>query len=170
MRRRRRRRKLGTRGAVYVEFLAAFLPLFIFFECLVQMAGLYTAKLITLHSATTAARAAVVVLHDDPQYYEDQPVGEVAGKRKEAIERAAAIPLRAVKSIVDFKVTFPSQKGGNDSRSYYGPNDLVRVKVEATYECAVPFAKRLVCNPFSVRKKLTAEAALPNHGARYDYE
>ena len=51
MRRRAAREKgtrpawLGTRGAVMVEFLAAFLPLFIMFECLVQLAGLFTAKL-----------------------------------------------------------------------------------------------------------------------------
>ena len=167
--RRRPRLPAGTRGAVYVEFLAAFLPLFIFFECLVQMAGVYTAKLVVLHSASTAARAAVVVLHDDPQYYGDVAVGKVEGKRKEDIEKAAAIPLTAVKSIVDYEVTFPSQPGGSDSRKSFERNDLVRVRVEATYKCAVPIAKRMVCNFLTTRKKLVGEAALPNNGASYEY-
>jgi hypothetical protein len=160
---------LGTRGAVYVEFLIAFLPMLIFFECLVQLAGLYTAKLVTLHAATTAARAAVVVLHDDPADYGDVAVGQVEGKRKDDIEKAAAIPLRAVKSIIAVKVKFPSTPGGDDSRESFERDELVRVRVEATYLCSVPFASRLVCNWLTRTITLKAEAALPNNGADYEY-
>jgi hypothetical protein len=157
------------RGAVYVEFLVAFLPLFIFFECLVQLSGMFTAKLVVQHAAVTATRAAVVVLHDDPDYYGDEPMGSASGQRLEAIELAAAIPMRSVRSIVDYKVTFPSQPGGSDNRTDFGRDDLVRVKVDATYRCQVPIASRLVCNFITSTRSLTGEAALPNQGADYEY-
>lgn len=57
------------RGAAYVEFLLAFIPLFIMFLGMVQMALMYAGDLVVQHSATTAARAAAVVIDDDPQYY-----------------------------------------------------------------------------------------------------
>ncbi len=160
---------LGTRGAVMVEFLAAFLPIFIMFECLVQLAGLFTAKLVVEHSAATAARAAVVVLDDNPKYYDDVEVGEATGKRREDIKSAAAIPLMAVKSIIHVKVTLPSSEGGDDDRTHFGRNDMVHVKVEAVYLCQVPFAKRVVCNMFTETRTLTGEASLPNNGADYEY-
>jgi Flp pilus assembly protein TadG len=157
------------RGAVYVEFLVAFLPLFVFFECLVQLSGMLTAKLVVQHAAVTATRAAVVVLHDDPEEYGDEPMGSASGQRLEAIELAAAIPMRSVRSIVDYEVTFPSQPGGSDSRTDFGRDDLVRVKVKAMYRCQVPIASRLVCNFITSSRYLTGEAALPNQGADYEY-
>ena len=156
-------------GAVYVEFLVAFLPLFIFFECLVQMSGMFTAKLVVGHAAVCAARAAVVVLHDDPSQYSDAPMGSATGKRLEAIELAAAIPMRSVRSIVDFEVKFPTQPGGSDNKTQFGRDDLVRVKVKALYRCQVPIANRLVCNFLTTTRYLTGEAALPNQGADYEY-
>lgn len=157
------------RGAVYVEFLVAFLPLFVFFECLVQLSGMFTAKLVVQHAAVTATRAAVVVLHDDPSHYGDEPVGSASGKRLEAIELAAAIPMRSVRSIVDYEVTFPTQPGGSDNKTTFGRDDMVRVKVKAQYRCQVPIASRLVCNFVTSTRDLTAEAALPNQGADYEY-
>ncbi len=158
-----------SRGAVYVEFLIAFLPLFVFFECLIQISGLFTAKLVVQHAAVTATRAAVVVLHDDPAEYGGEGMGSATGKRLAAIELAAAIPLRAVKSIENYEVTFPSEAGGSGNRTSFGRDDLVRVKVKAKYHCHVPIGKRLVCNPFTSSRSLTAEAALPNQGADYEY-
>lgn len=157
------------RGAVYVEFLIAFLPLFIFFECLIQLAGIYSAKLIVQHAASCAARAAVVVLHDDPSEYGGTAVGLATGERRDAIKMAAAIPLRAVRSVVDLDVTFPTSPGGNDDRTDFGRDDLVRVKVTAYYRCQVPIANRLVCGFVSGKRAITGEAALPNQGADYEY-
>ena len=59
----------ATRGAVYVEFLIAFLPVLIFFMCLWQMSRLYTAGLAVQHAAVTAARSGAVILADDPARY-----------------------------------------------------------------------------------------------------
>lgn len=58
------------RGAAYVEFLIAFIPLFIMFLGMVQMSLMYAGDLVVQHAASRAARAAVVVLDDDPQYYD----------------------------------------------------------------------------------------------------
>lgn len=159
----------GTRGAVYVEFLAAFLPMFIMFECLVQIAGLYAAKLVVLHSAETAARAAVIVLNDDPKYYDGLAVGHCSGERRDAIVNAAGIPLRAITSIESVHLTFPSTPTGHDDRQFFSPHEMVNVRVSATYRCQVPFASRLVCNALTKLRTLTGEASLPNNGANYDY-
>lgn len=150
------------RGAVYVEFIIAFLPMLIFFECLVQLGGLYQAKIIAHHAASTAVRAAVVVLHDDPKHYDGVALGSYSGARKDAIEKAASIPLRAQRNIVDFELKL--------DKSQYGRNDLVKVTLNVDYRCAVPIARRIVCAPFSMQKQLTAEAALQNQGADYEYE
>ena len=60
-------------GAAYVEFLIAFIPLFIMFLGMVQMALMYAGDLVVQHAASRAARAAVVVLDDDPRYYDGAP-------------------------------------------------------------------------------------------------
>ncbi len=65
-----------TGGAVYVEFLLAFIPLFFLFLGMVQMGLLYGAALVLQHSANIAARSSMVVIDDDPQYYDN------AGRRQ----------------------------------------------------------------------------------------
>jgi hypothetical protein len=159
-----------TRGAVYVEFLIAFLPLFIFFMCLLQMAGIHMAKLDTLHAAETGVRAAIVVIPDDPAKYDNVEPGKISGKRKADIVKAASLPLAAVRSIKGIRVTFPSSPGGTDDLSQVSRDDLVRVKVAVIYRCTIPLAKHFVCDAISSTRKLTAEAALPNQGADYSYE
>ena len=157
-------------GAVYVEFLIAFLPLFIFFMCLVQMAGLHTGRLATLHAAEIGVRAAIVVLPDDPSKYGNTAVNQIQGDRKDAVFKAVSLAVSPVRSIIGLKVTYPSSAGGDDDQSQVGRNDLIRVKVEALYKCSIPLAKNLVCSPGSATRKLKAEAALPNQGADYSYE
>jgi hypothetical protein len=66
------------RGATYVEFILAFVPVFVLFLAMVQMGLMYAANLVVTHSATTAARAAVVVLPDDPRHYEGEPVNQIS--------------------------------------------------------------------------------------------
>jgi hypothetical protein len=68
----------GTSGAVYVEFLIAFIPFFVMVLGMIQSALLYTGHLVVQHSATTAARAAIVVLPDDPRLYDGAPVNTLA--------------------------------------------------------------------------------------------
>ncbi|MBW2460473.1 MAG: pilus assembly protein [Deltaproteobacteria bacterium] len=106
-----------TSGVVYVEFLIAFMPFLVMFLGMVQVALYLTANLVVRHAATTAARAAVVVLPDDPQYYDNAEINRIergsgggggtleigglaipggGGSRLDAIRTAASIPLLAV--------------------------------------------------------------------------
>jgi hypothetical protein len=116
------RRSQSQRGAVYVEFLVVFIPFFILFLWLVQMSFAYAARIVVQHSASRAARSAIVVLPDDPQFYGGAPVNriqlggsgptplnvflaglgysdignDVGGPRLRAIRAAASAPLLAV--------------------------------------------------------------------------
>jgi hypothetical protein len=65
------------KGVAYAEFLIAFPPILILFLCLVQLSLMYVGKLAVRHSANRAARAAVVVIPDDPQYYDGEEANEV---------------------------------------------------------------------------------------------
>lgn len=158
-----------TRGAVYVEFLIVFLPLFVLFMSLVQFAFVEVANLVTKHAAVTAARAAIVVLPDDPAYYEKVPVNQPKGGRKEAIEAAAKARLMAVAVGPSVEVKFPVAPGSDDEKTQFAQDDVVRVRVEFDYKCGIPIGARFVCNLLTQHKKLKAEAALPMQGAGYEY-
>jgi len=67
-----------TGGATYVEFLIAFLPVFIMFLGMIQAALMYSANLVVTHAANRAVRAAVVVLPDDPDEYGGERVNDLA--------------------------------------------------------------------------------------------
>jgi len=68
-----------TGGAVYVEFLVAFIPFFILCLGMMQLALLYSAHLVVQHAAASAARAAIVVFPDCPQRYDGAPENVVNG-------------------------------------------------------------------------------------------
>jgi hypothetical protein len=61
-----------TGGAVYVEFLLAFIPLFFMFLGMLQMGLLYGASLVVQHSSNVAVRAAMVVMDDVPSRYDGE--------------------------------------------------------------------------------------------------
>lgn len=165
----------ATRGAVYVEFLIVFLPLFFFFLALVQLLFLHTANLMVKNAAVKAARAAIVVLHDDPTFYNGVPTGRFSGARKSDIERAAAIPLLPL--VVDSNA-IPNLASGisvatmkvqlMNTTSIVGRDDLLTVRVEFDYACKVPGGRFLVCFPTTF-KHLVGEAAMPNQGADFTF-
>jgi hypothetical protein len=70
-------RRSDDAGVVYVEFLLAFPPVFLVFLGFCQFALIDAARLVVQHAATRAARAAVVVLEDDPAFYDNAPRGAV---------------------------------------------------------------------------------------------
>lgn len=162
-----RPRRLGTRGAVMVEFLIAFLPLFVLFLSLVQFTGLVVAKLVVQHAASTAVRAAVVVLDDDPENYGGVERNSFSGQRKSDIETAAKIPLTAVTSLVtqvgDPTLTLNGKQGGK-----FDPRGMIHAELRVTYHCQVPIVNTIVCG-VSNQYRLTAKASLPNNGAYYVY-
>jgi len=56
----------NERGAVYVEFLIAFVTLLTMFFCIAELALLATANLLVRHSAMVAVRAAAVIRFPNP--------------------------------------------------------------------------------------------------------
>ncbi len=158
-----------ARGAIYVEFLIVFMPMFVMFMSLVQFAFVQTANLVTKHAAVQAARAAIVVLPDDPAFYGNVAVNKVAGDRKAVIEAAARGRLLAVSMVPDFTIKFPSTPGGDDDKSQFQQDDIVRVKLTFNYPCKIPIGNRFVCSMLGQKKALKAEAALPLQGAGWEY-
>lgn len=156
-----------TRGAVYVEFLVAFVPLLLFFGAIVQLALLAVGGLMVDHSAVVGARAAVVVLPDDPVFYGGATLNAPTGQRLEDIRRAVRLPLLAFETDPNPEVTFPS--GGGGSAGSFGQSDIVRVRVAYDFPCRLPFGGALVCAGGGGRVRLHGEAAMPNQGAGYAY-
>lgn len=96
------------RGVVYVEFLLAFLPLFLIFLALCQIALLIAGKLVVEHAAFVGARSAIVVLDDDPKYYGGTARGVLseAAPGKERDEAKAMLS----QSLVSFASSSESKK------------------------------------------------------------
>lgn len=80
-----------VRGAVFLEFLIAFVPLWTFALCIFQLALIGRANLIVKHSADAAARSAAVVLPDDPAEYGGQPQMHVGRNRIGAGDLSSAL-------------------------------------------------------------------------------
>ncbi|MGC4068882.1 MAG: hypothetical protein QM784_30410 [Polyangiaceae bacterium] len=74
-----------ARGAVYVEFLIAFFPLFLLFLALCQLALVGAAEAVVRHSAYLAARSAIVVLEDDPEKFDGAARGSVSQGRRSRV-------------------------------------------------------------------------------------
>lgn len=83
--RRPTKRALGEGGAVYVEFLIVFMPLFFLFLVVCQFALLAAARLVVQHAALSGARSAIVVLEDDPNRYGGAPRGSLSKGRASAV-------------------------------------------------------------------------------------
>jgi len=181
----------NQRGAVFVEFLIAFLPVLTFFLCLLQLSLLFVTRLVVEHAATNAARAAAVVIGDEKKRYNNEPINDmkVNGKRYEAVYNAALVtlaPLILNGSVDTLDVVFPDKPEGpkRGGTIHYDPmNDTsvskVRVRVEVTASCKIGLANRIMCSSglFGFRnfiglrpvKRVRAEAIFPYQGARYEY-
>jgi Flp pilus assembly protein TadG len=103
------------RGVVFLEFLIAFVPVWTFFLCVVQLAFITHANLMVKHSADSAARSAVVVLPDDPNEYGGEP--EMNLDRSSVSTSDLAVVLGRV---------------GSTLRNNSGPSSVVSAFSEAT--------------------------------------
>lgn len=157
------------KGAVLVEFIAAFMPILGVFLCLAQAVGLYAAKLVSVHAATLGARAAVVVIPDNPKYYGGSPKLTLEGKRLEDVERATLMGLAINQSIslagAEITVGDPETKA---AKTNFERDETVGVWVDAPYRCGLPIAQYIVCGMDGVLV-LESRAALRIHGADYEY-
>jgi hypothetical protein len=149
-----------SNGAVFVEFLIAFLPVFTFFLCLVQLGLLFAVRLVTEHAATTGARAAAVVIGDDPKRYGNEPQNKIEpgkGKRYDAVYRAVLLTLAPFVmdgTIHGVTVEFPppDQPEGKASSGAvsYAPMDhtnisKVRVRVTVDANCKIGLGSWIAC-------------------------
>lgn len=71
----------ATRGVVFIEFIIAFVPVFLLFLGIVQLALLSAARQVVQHAAVTGVRSAIVVLDDDPRFYDNAERGSIVGER-----------------------------------------------------------------------------------------
>jgi hypothetical protein len=170
-----------TRGAVYVEFLIAFMPVFVFFLCLLQLALLFSAKLLVEHSATTGARAAAVVFGDESgPYNEANPQPNVSSRERRKIVRGAILIALAPMILDDTVASVGIGYVAGDKRT---PEDapitertgdgMIRVHVDAIVICKIAIANVIVCDQHgnsALRiKNVPAESAYPYQGANYVY-
>jgi len=173
-----------TRGAVYVEFLIAFMPVFVFFLCLLQLALLFSAKLVVEHAAITGSRSAAVVFGDEPGPYHE-PSAEpnvIGGERKKTVRGAVLIalaPLILDDSVVSVGVTYPASagaKGEPDGTRLTGVmgGGMIRVHVEAKVVCKIALANLIACERLGSSamrvRTVPAESVYPYQGANYAYE
>ena len=176
-------------GAVYVEFLIAFMPVFVLFLCLLQLALLFSSQLLVEHSAVQGARAAAVVFGDEPGPYGehgDDAVNALGAPRRQAVRDAVLVslaPLILGGSIARVDVAFPVEDtpGGKDQpantplapMTNAGPH-MIRVRVEADVVCKIAMANVIMCSrgarPALRVKTAAAESLYPYQGASYAYE
>lgn len=150
----------NQRGAVYLETLIGFLPVFLFFLGTLQVADASVARLVVEHAATTAARAAVVVLPDDGAYYKDEDnaaVHENRDYRQSDVERAADAILAASGRL---------SRGATNvalDKPKYEEREVLTARVTAPYRCWLT-----VFCPNGIT--MSASAQLVYQGAKYTYE
>jgi hypothetical protein len=161
-------------GAVMVESLIAIPLLLFFFAMIVQMAYVSIASVIVQHSAVVAARSASVIIPDEPTAFSDgSEVGSSGGDRLATIEDAARFPLKALQPL-------PMQHSGFDPSTLkvklegaegdsFSSEGVVRAYVTFPYQCEVMFGGSLICGTKGTLS-LTAVAAMPIQGAKYEYE
>lgn len=159
------------RGAAFVEFLIVFLPVFTFFLCMLQLALLFSVRLVTEHAALTAARSAAVIIADEKARYGNEPPNQlkIGGKREQAIKNAVYLTLAGFildGTIESVNVVFPMPdvQGGRPQKGTikyqpmgfkrpskpeddgpFGDVSKVRVRVEVEAHCKIGLANRIMC-------------------------
>ena len=149
--------RFDQQGAAFVEELIVILPLLLTSFSTWELAEYAAAKLVVQRASSAAGRAAVVVLPDEPSYYDGEALDSCSGLRRTDIERAAAMVLSALPRFTeDFDVSVDNipDKG-------VGQIDFT---VEATYDRGTV---SLICGGGGVTA-LTATTSRAYQGAAYD--
>lgn len=175
-----------------MEFLIAFLPVQVFFLCLIQLAILFSVRLLTEHAAVNGARAAAVVIGDDRARYNNEPENELRdgrSKRRDDVRDAvlltlAPMILNGLIQSVEVMYPDPAQVDGPTRAGVIrfnamGPQSVekVRIRVEVESACRIGFASMVVCPSLTAgltsflvpTRTVRAEAIFPYQGANYVY-
>lgn len=151
-------------GSVGTEMIVAFGPLTLMFFSIWQESLLCTGQALTEHAAIAAARSASVVLPDDPARYGGSAANTASPQRVAAVRQAA---VRAMAPLV-FDETIENVEVSIPSAGTIQPGQDVKVKVTATFRCALPLVKVILCSANGTTP-LVAEQTLPAQAARYQY-
>jgi TadE-like protein len=173
----------GERGAVYLEFLIAFMPFFIFFLCLWQVSIMYSAKLIVDHAANAAARSAAVVWADDPLLFGGQPPNVMdtdtkPGTRATLVQTAAELAAASLivdQTLVTLTVSYPDF-GNGATLAPMAPfiTTHMHVQVHADFNCKIMLANAIMCRPGKTAAArftlpINSDSDFPYMGAPYLY-
>ena len=151
------RLRADSRGAVFVEKLIVYLPLLLTFFLGWELAELGAASIVVQRASAAAGRAAVVVLPDDPSFYDGEDVGSYSGRRRDDIELAAGMVLSAIPHLTsEFTVDV------SDPPQTVGPID---VTLTASYQCGTV---SIICGSDETLE-LSSTTRHTYHGAKYAY-
>lgn len=146
-----------ARGAVFVEHCIVLVPVLVLALSTWQLVELWVGDLVLRRAAGAAARAAAVVLPDDPAFYGEVPAGELAGARRAQIELAAAL-------VVATSPYFRSKPRVELSAA--AGHGVLSAHVSAPFDCVFGWLA-LVCG--GDQRVLSASASASYQGARYRY-
>jgi hypothetical protein len=158
------------RGVVYVETVAALVPVLLLFVGALQFGHASASFLIVERAASAAARAAIVVLPDDGRFYGDEGnahVNEFSGLRKDDIVRAAENVLSAafpVRRRADKEREVKPRVSVSGAFAGFAP---LTATVEARYAC-FPGVFGFMCG-VDREIAMRARSTLPYQGADFDY-
>ena len=146
-----------VRGAVFAEKLIAYLPLLVSFFLAWELAEVSAASLVVQRASAAAGRAAMVVLPDDPAFYDGEPAHSFGGMRRDDVELAAGMVLSSLPQLSsDFVVDVSAPPADSGS---------IDVTVTAFYQCG---AAALLCG-LDGSMELSSTTTHAYHGARYAY-
>jgi Flp pilus assembly protein TadG len=145
------------RGAVFVEHAIVLLPILVLALSSWEMLELWAGDSIVRRAASAAARAAVVVLPDDPAFYAGAPVDRFEGARKIQIELAASLVLAS-------SPHFRSKPRVELSDA--SAHQPLTATVSAPFHCFGGWLSLVCAGP---SRMLVARATQPYHGASYRY-
>jgi hypothetical protein len=154
-----------ARGVLMIEALMVYVPVALFFFLTWQIGELAAADLVLARAATAASREAVVVLPDDPRFYDGEGVLDAQGARRRAAIEAAA------RSVLAAAPSFDPASLELDLALVAGPDPdvlLLATRLSADFRCTGGGLSFIVCGASS-RRALSAVARDVVHSARYVY-
>lgn len=115
-----RTRGRHCRGVVYVEFLIAFIPVFLLFLVICQVVLLTAARVVVSHAAVAAARSAIVVLEDTADDYGGAPRGDLSQGKSNTFDGGKLLSGLGIPNTSFDRYVNPSSKPGSKAPAQLG--------------------------------------------------